>query len=97
MTQARPTDSLHSSRPEQREDIGEPAGHQDNATGTKPGEEWLIYNGTYQPLTCAFHGYAVCNLESHLRDRHPDTDHRARDDLVRRHKGLWLQGPTRRV
>ncbi|KAJ4175437.1 hypothetical protein NW755_014909, partial [Fusarium falciforme] len=95
MAQARPTDSPDSNGPEHHHqgDIGESASHRD-AEGTKLGEEWLIYNGEYQSLICAFHGYAVRNLEGHLRDRHPDINHRARSDLVRRHKGLQLQGPA---
>ncbi|KAL3587615.1 hypothetical protein FPOAC2_13512 [Fusarium poae] len=51
---------------------------------------WLLYNGEYQSLICAFHGYAVRfrNLEGHLKDRHPDLSHQVRSDLIRRHKGL---------
>jgi hypothetical protein len=63
------------------------------AAGSGRGEgegRWLLYNQEYQALICAFHGYAVriCNLEGHLRDRHPDLGHQARGDLVRHHKGL---------
>jgi hypothetical protein len=93
MARGRPTDSPGGNEPERQEDTGESASCV-HAEATKPGEGWLIYNGEYRSLICAFHGYAVCSLEGHLRDRHPDIDHRARSDIIHRHKGLQLQGPA---
>ncbi|KAI3579713.1 hypothetical protein IWW34DRAFT_735572 [Fusarium oxysporum f. sp. albedinis] len=104
MAQARLVDSRSlgsNSRTEQRDDavviVEELAGDKDDISTAEATsrEEWLIYNGEYQALICAFHGYAVQNLEGHLRDRHPDIGHRARSDLVRRHKDLRLQAPTK--
>ncbi|KAL3587389.1 hypothetical protein FPOAC2_13285 [Fusarium poae] len=77
----------------QRDTAGESAS-QAEGTELSSGEGWLLYNEEHQTLICAFHGYAVRNLEGHLRDRHPDIDHRARSDLVRRHRDLQLQGPN---
>ncbi|GKU16177.1 unnamed protein product, partial [Fusarium langsethiae] len=83
-----------STRPErQRDTAGGESASQAEGTELSSGEGWLLYNEEHQSLICAFHGYAVRNLEGHLRDRHPDIDHRARSDLIRRHRDLQLQGP----
>lgn len=67
--------------------------HQGDGIGDRAAQDWLIYSDEHQLLICAFHGYAVRNLEGYLRDRHPDINHRARSILVRRHEGLGLYRP----
>ncbi|EXK26763.1 hypothetical protein FOXG_22262 [Fusarium oxysporum f. sp. lycopersici 4287] len=88
MAPERLTDSPSSNGPERQRDTAGESASQAEGTRLSSGEGWLLYNEEHQSLICAFHGYAVRNLEGHLRDRHPDIDHRARSDLIRRHRGL---------
>lgn len=44
-------------------------------------------------MVCRVHGYALLNLESHLKDRHKDIKRKAREAIVAEHSGLDLQRP----
>ncbi|PNP37241.1 hypothetical protein TGAMA5MH_10863 [Trichoderma gamsii] len=54
---------------------------------------WLIYHEKYWCLVCRVHGYALLNLESHLKHRHRDIKRKAREAIVARHSWLDLRRP----
>jgi superfamily II DNA helicase RecQ len=55
---------------------------------------WLRYNTELLILVCARHGYAVVNLDGHLRSHHKETDARSRAALVAKFSGLELRRPA---
>ena len=55
---------------------------------------WLKYHEEEQLLICAYHGYALLALDSHLRDRHKDLSRKTRAAISDKYSGLQLRRPA---
>jgi hypothetical protein len=44
--------------------------------------DWLIHYPAHPSLVCRVHGYAISNLQTHLRDQHSDISCKARNAII---------------
>jgi hypothetical protein len=55
----------------------------------------LLYYPEYRYLVCKTHGYAILNLDGHLKAQHANINAEARRAISSHYTGLELQGPSK--
>jgi hypothetical protein len=56
--------------------------------------DWLIHYPAHPSLVCRVHGYAISNLQTHLRDQHSDISCKARNAIITQYSGLEYGQPS---